>query len=106
MTVMELTICFENNTMKSRKYKIKRYKDFKSQLLQTVSKYKLLFLEINSLGFISKQSYKLFSKYLKSVGVNSDNAIFKCLETTFRTSYFLFCKKNRSWVDQVLLNYV
>ena len=56
MTLIELTICFETNTLKSREYKIKRYKGLKSQLLQPVSKFKVLFLEITSFGFISKQS--------------------------------------------------
>ena len=57
MTVIELTICFETNTLKSREYKTKWYKDLKLQLLQPVSKFKVLFLGITSLGFISKQSY-------------------------------------------------
>ena len=106
MTVIELTICFENNPLKSREYKIKRYKDFKSQLLQTVLKLKVLFLEITSLRFISKQSYEPFAKYLKSVDVNSDHAIFKCMETTIHASYFTFCRRNKSWTDPELLNYV
>ena len=73
MAVIELTICFETNTLISREYKIKRYNDLRSQLLQPVSKFKMLFLEITSVEFISKQLYKPFSKYLKSVGVNSDS---------------------------------
>ena len=46
MTVIELTICFEANTTKSREYKIKQYKDLKSQLLKPVSKFTVLVLEI------------------------------------------------------------
>ena len=37
---------FETNTSNSRDYKIKPYKELKSQLLQLVSKFKVLFLEI------------------------------------------------------------
>ena len=44
------------------KNKTKRYKDLKSQLLQPVSRFKVLFLEITSLEFISKQSYEPFVK--------------------------------------------
>ena len=94
MTVIKLTICFETNTLKSREYKIKRYKAFKSQLLKPVSKFTVLFLEITSLGFSSNQSYNPFAKNLKSVGVNSDHAIFKCMETAIRVSYFIFCRRN------------
>ena len=39
--------------MKSREYKLNGYKDLKSQLLQSVSKFKVLFLETTSLGFIT-----------------------------------------------------
>ena len=53
MTVIELTICFQTNTLKSRECKIKRYKYIKSQLLQPLSKFKVLFAEITSLVFIS-----------------------------------------------------
>ena len=54
VTVIELIICFQTNTLKSREYKIKRYKYIKSQLLQPLSKFKVLFAEITSLVFISK----------------------------------------------------
>ena len=54
MTVIELTISFETNTLKLREYKIKQCKDLKSQLLQPVSKFKVLLSKITSLGFMSK----------------------------------------------------
>ena len=106
MTVIELAICFETNTLKSKEYKIKQYKDLKLQLLQPVSKFMVLFLEITSPGFISKQCYKSFAKYLKSVRVNGDYAIFKCVETTIRAWCFIFCRRNKSWTDPELLYYV
>ena len=106
MNVFELTICFETNALKSREYKIKPYKDLKSQLLQPVSKFMVLFLEITSPRFISKQSDQTFAKYLKSVGVNSDHEIFKCMETGVRASYFTFCRRNKLWTDSEFLHYV
>ena len=54
VTVIELIICFQTNTLKWREYKIKRYKYIKSQLLQPLSKFKVFFAEITSLVFISK----------------------------------------------------
>ena len=56
MVLIELAICFKTDTLKSREYKIKRYKDLKLKLLQPVSKFMVFFLEITSLGFISKLS--------------------------------------------------
>ena len=66
----------------------------------------VLFLEFTSLGFVGKQSYKPFAKYVKSVGVDSDHAIFKCTETAIWASYFIFCRRNKSWTDPESLNYV
>ena len=54
MTVIELTTFFEINTLKSRECKIKPYKDLTSQLLQPLSTFMVLFLEITSYGFVSK----------------------------------------------------
>ena len=99
VTVIELIICFQTNTLKSREYKIKRYKYIKSQLLQPLSKFKVLFAEITSLVFISKQSHKPFAKCLKSAAVNSDHAIFICVGTAIHASYFIFCRRNKSWTD-------
>ena len=70
-----------------------------------MSRFKVLFLEITSLGFISKQSYEPLAKYLKLVGVYSDHAICKCMENVIRSAYFTF-RRNTSWTDPGLLNYV
>ena len=102
MTVIEWTIFFENDALKSREYNIKRSKDVTYKLLQPVSKFKMLFLEITSLGFIGKQSYEPF----ESAGVNSDHTVFSCMETAIWASYFIFCRRKKSWTDQWLLNYM
>ena len=59
MTVIELTICFEDKTIRMPEV----------------------------------AAYNPFAKYLKSVGVNSDHAIFKCIQTSIRASYFIFCRR-------------
>ena len=66
----------------------------------------MLLLEITSLGVISKQTDEPFAKYLKPVGVNSNQAIFKCMETIIHASYFIFYGKSKSWTDQESLNCV
>ena len=76
------------------------------QVAAVTTKFKVLLLKITSLGSISKQSYEPFAKYLKLVGVNNDYAIFKCIETAIRASYFIFCRRNKSWTDPELLNYI
>ena len=106
IVVIELTVCFEKNTSKSREYKVNRYGNLKSQLLIPSSKIEIIFLEITTLGFISKQSYQQFAKYLKSIDVhNSDHLIYKCMETVIRSSYYIFCRRNKCWTYPELLTY-
>ena len=103
--VIELTICYETNTKKSREYKINRNKDLKTQLIDPSKKLRVFFVEFTSLGFISKESYEPFCKYLKEIKVNYEHAIYKCMETIIRSSYYIFCRRNKSWTDPDLLDY-
>ena len=49
LTVIQLTCPYETNTTKSREYK-----ETKSELLTPPSNFQLLFLEVTSLGFVTK----------------------------------------------------
>jgi hypothetical protein len=75
VVVIELTVCFETNTEKSRLYKINRYKALKEQLVIPCSKFEIIFLEFTTLGFISKISYTPFYKFLTKLGVNQDRTV-------------------------------
>ena len=97
VTVLELTVCFETNTQKSREYKQNRYKALHDQLLMDCENFQLIFLEFTTLGFISKQSYLPFNKFLKDLGVNENRTIIKCMETAIRSTYFIFCRRNKEW---------
>ena len=105
IVVIELTVCYETNSTKSREYKKNRYKDLKDQLLVRAKNLKIYYLELTSLGFISKESYDPFNRYLKELKINGDHAIYKCMETIIRSSYYIFCRRNKSWTDPDLLNY-
>ena len=107
MVVVELTCCFETNTGRSRQYKQKRYKNLRSQLLKVpCSNFRVLFLEITTLGFIGKQSLCHFTKFCKEVKIDSDRAIYKCMETAVRATYCIFCRRNKAWTDPELLLFV
>ena len=103
--VIELNVCYGTNTKKSREYKINRYKDLKTQLIDPSKKLRVFFVEFTSLGFISKESYEPSCKYLKEIKVNYEHAIYKCMETIIRSSYYIFCRRNKSWIDPDLLDY-
>ena len=54
-TVVELTICFETNFIKSREYKRNKYSMLNKNVTVEVSDFNLILLEITTLGFYAKQ---------------------------------------------------
>ena len=78
--VLELTICFETNTKKSRDYKQDRYKRLKDQLKIDCDEFEVIYFEVTSLGFISKESMKQVTKLLVELEVNVDRALYKCIQ--------------------------
>ena len=103
--VIELTVCFETNTEKSRAYKQNRYRTLKDELLINCDEFEILFLEFTTLGFISKNSYTPFNKFLTKLGVNESRTVAKCMETAIRATYFIFCRRNKEWSSPELLNF-
>ena len=69
LTGIELTCPYETNTTKSREYKETSYNEIKSELLTPVSNFQLIFLEVTSLGFLTK-NIKKFRKFLESININ------------------------------------
>ena len=90
--------------MKSRKYKETRYKEIKSKLLIPPSNFQLIFLEVTSLGFVTK-NVKTFRNFLKSINVNGRYLIEKLQEVAIRCSYLIYCRKNKNWNEPNLISY-
>ena len=105
LTVIELTVCFDTNTEKSRQYKKTRYQNLKSELLVQCEVFEILYLEITTLGFISKESFQPFIKFLREIGTNEERTIVKSMETVIRATYFIFCRRNKQWDNPELLNF-
>ena len=68
---IELTVCFETNFQKSRKYKMNRYKNLSNEV---VGNYivKKLFIEISTLGFYTNDM-KPFIKFCKDLKINNQD---------------------------------
>ena len=105
MSVIELTVCFETNTDKSREYKQNRYKNLEDDLIIASDQFEVIYLEVTTLGFISKRSYVPFNILLKKLGINENRTFTKCMETSIRATYFIFCRRNKEWTDPELLNF-
>ena len=82
-----------------------RYQQLKDELLIEHEEFDIIYLEFTSLGFIGKSSWESINKFLRSLGVNIDRCIYKCMETTIRGSYYIFCRRNKSWEVSELLNF-
>ena len=105
IVVIELTVCFETNTEKSRKYKQDRYKKLKDELLVACEQFEIIYLEFTTLGFISKQSFDPFNSFLRKLNVNENRTIEKCMETAIRATYYIFCRRNKEWTNPDLLSF-
>ena len=105
LIIIELTVCFDTNTHKSRSYKEDRYYKLKENLRNPCNSFEILYVEITTLGFISTVSYRPFCKLLKKLGINDDRTISKCMETAIRGTYFVFCRRNKQWEVTDLLNF-
>ena len=103
--VIELTVCFDTNTEKSRQYKQNRYKNIKGQILIPYKEMEIVFLEFTTLGFISKSSYTSFNLLLGKLGIIQNRTVIKCMETAIRGSYYIFCRRNKAWTVSELLNF-
>ena len=62
--VLEFTVCFDTNTTKSCDYKKTRYTKLRDEL---VIAFEVVDLEFTCIGFISKDSYAPFCKFLQEL---------------------------------------
>ena len=104
LTVIELTCPYKTNTTKSCEYKETRYKEIKSELLTPPSNFQLIFLEVTSLGFVTK-NIKTFRNFLKSININERYLIEKLQEVAIRCSYLIYCSRNKNWNEPNLISY-
>ena len=102
MIVMELTACFETNSIKSREYKKQRYKELKDDSLIHCNKFEIIFIEITTLGFVTNNIDGL-TMFAKKNNINYKRLMSKCMESALRASYYIFCMRNKDWVTPELL---
>ena len=102
--VIELTCPFELNARKSREYKETRYKEIQGELLTPKSRFSLILLEVTSLGFVT-ENVKLFRNFLKTIEINETYAIGKMQEVAIRSSYYIYCRRNKVWNEPELISY-
>ena len=59
MYVIEFTVCYEHNTTKAREYKEQRYRNLQDEIEIEYSVFKVVFIEITTLGLDAKNHYRM-----------------------------------------------
>ena len=101
---IELTVCYEHNTTKAREYKEQRYRNLQDEIEIEYSEFKVVFIEITTLGLTPKATLEC-KKLLKKFKVDYDRLFRKCYEVAIRTSYYIFCRRNKEWTHPLPLQY-
>ena len=104
INVIELTCSFELKARKSREYKETRYKGIQGELLIPMSRFSLILLEVTFLGFVT-ENVKLFKNFLKTIEINETYVIGKMQEVAIRSSYYIYCLRNKVWNEPELISY-
>ena len=84
---IELTVCFETNFQKSRKYKMNRYKNLSNEVFGNYI-IKKLFIEISTLGFYTND-LKPFINFSNDLKINdTDRMLKKCSSSSNKSFIF------------------
>ena len=104
LTTIELTCCFETNLINSRNYKIDRYRNLEQDCNVNV-KMKKLYVEVSSLGFLSKNINELKTLCKENPNINIKRMLNKLSEVAIRSSYFIYTKRNSDWPHPDILKF-
>ena len=104
VSAIELTCCFELNTKKARDYKATRYQELEKQMISNKS-LKLILVEITTLGIVTRD-IRMFESFLNDLCLNSDRTIIKCMEVCIRASFYIYCRRNLTWNNPDLLDFL
>ena len=101
---IELTVCHEHNTTKAREYKEQRYRNLQDEIETEYSEFKVVFIKITTLGLTPKATLEC-KELLKKFKVDYDGLFMKCCAVAIRTSYYIFCRRNKDWTHPLPLQY-
>ena len=91
---IEFTCPYETYTEKSRELKKIRYENLKNELITPTSNFKLILLEITSLG-CTTNDVKCFKDFMLKLNLDYERIIYKCQEGAIRTSFYIYCRRNK-----------
>jgi hypothetical protein len=105
--ILELTVGFESNLLTNATRKRQKYQDLINEQLKNYEKVKLVNLSISSLGVFSHSSLD-FTEMLKDLKFDEQCRKYyvrKIMNICIRSSYYIFCKRNKEWDNPQLMSY-
>ena len=103
--IFELTISFETNISTNSERKMNNYSQLLEDLKSRYKKVKFINLSMGAIGIYGDTCFNLKS-VLKHLGLNENEVNYllrKLCNICIRTTYFIFCKRNKAWDHPALL---
>ena len=104
VSAIKLICCFELNVKKARDYKATLYQELEKQMKSNKS-LKLILVEITILGIVTRDII-MFESFLNDLGLISDRMTIKCMEVCIRASFYVYCRRNLTWNNPDLLDFL
>ena len=97
--LVELTVCYETNMPKNAQIKSNHYETTIKHLKSSFTCVKFVNLVVSALGFFYKDSKTLIRMF------EDFKITRKISNIAIRTSYYIFCMKDKSWSNPELMSY-
>ena len=103
--ILELTVGYESNLRSNAERKKQKYRELVQQLKNDYEKVNFVNRSISALGIYDKSTTEFIDmmKMLKFDKRTTNCTIKKITNITIRTSYYIFCKRNKEWTDPELM---
>ena len=99
--ILELTVGYESNLRSNAERKKQKYRELVQQLTNEYEKVNFVNLSISALGIYDKSTTEFIDmmKKLKFDKRTTTYTIKKITHIAIRTSYYIFCRRNKEWTD-------
>ena len=105
--VLELTVGFESNLCKNARRKREKYRKLINDLNRDHKSVKFVNLSMSSLGVFSDEC-STFLDMMNDIGIDKKHQLYivkRMINLTIRTTYFIFCCRNKIWDAPELLKF-
>ena len=103
--IMELTVGFEVNIEKIAARKEAKYEELSHKLNEKYDEVNFVNLSMGSIEVFAK-SCNLFLTMIASIGIGEKSSTYiikTAANIALRCSYYIFCRRNKQWTEQSLL---